>query len=308
MSNSEGDFNDEDYLNGIMEVDPTAVEYNVELTEELDEEDQPAEPTVEISNNTPPPSTSTKKHFDIIRRTTFREGPPDRHIFQRRTVPYANRWYVGNNMTLNSFSPTTEGTGTLKFKLEPDNVVCIYNARSIYSPVYPVKKLVFNGISFRSVDEGYQYYKLLHLCNKTYQFRYRGTSRTFIQRNYVRRCLAQHKKTRDDVIRWRQERGLKILYDLTLQKFIQNLELFKVMKRDKDKLILNIHREDNYDACGRVQDLQDWLQDNIDKVVRIPIINDFGNLQRLPKISTGRNIQGVIVMLVRQYLIENGWY
>uniref|UniRef100_A0A0K0G256 NADAR domain-containing protein n=1 Tax=Strongyloides venezuelensis TaxID=75913 RepID=A0A0K0G256_STRVS len=305
MSNIEEDFDDEDYLNEVMEVDPTAVEFNIELSEECDEEDHPDEPTVEISNQIPHRSTSTKKHFDIIRRTTFKGGRPERNRFQSRPGSYANRWYVENNMTVNSFSPTTEDTRTLKFKLLPENVVCIYNVRSIYSPVYPLKKLVFQGISFRSVDEGYQYYKLLHLCNITYQFRYRGNPRTFIQRNYVRRCLAQSRKTKDDVIRWRQERGLKILYDLTLQKFIQNNELYKVMKNDKDKLILNIHGEDDYDGCGRVQDLQNWLQDNIDKVVEIPIINDFGNLQRLPRMSTGRNIQGVIVMLVRQYLIEN---
>uniref|UniRef100_A0A0N5CGR9 NADAR domain-containing protein n=1 Tax=Strongyloides papillosus TaxID=174720 RepID=A0A0N5CGR9_STREA len=274
------------------------------ISTNMNGENQSNGPPTEVVNKPPPPTTTTKRRFGIIRRTIFKVNRPPQKVFRRRKVVYNNRWDEEADINLRE-SPIPGGIRTLNFKIEPSNVVCIEDASSIYSSVHKVNKLRYHDIFFRSVDEGYQYYKLLHLCNKPFTFPAQAKSRTSIQRSYVKRCLAENNKTRVDVVRWRQEKGLKILFELTCQKFIQNPDLYRIMKEDKNKLILHVHGEDNYDACGRIEDLQMWLQENLHREINIPVTNDLGNLQLFPRISTGKNIQGIIIMLVRQYLEEN---
>uniref|UniRef100_A0A0N5BKI5 Ovule protein n=1 Tax=Strongyloides papillosus TaxID=174720 RepID=A0A0N5BKI5_STREA len=64
---------------------------------------------------------------------------------------------------------------------------------------------------------------------------------------------SMHNKTRVGVVKWRRERGSMILLEPT--HLIQNRGLYKIMKNDKDKLILHVHSEDNYDACGNIGNL-----------------------------------------------------
>uniref|UniRef100_A0A0K0G301 NADAR domain-containing protein n=1 Tax=Strongyloides venezuelensis TaxID=75913 RepID=A0A0K0G301_STRVS len=272
----------------------------------VDKGHQTNDTTTKLVIKSPTSTKTTKKRFDIIRRTLFKENHPPKKVFRKRQVVYNNRWDEEGDENLRELS-IPKGIRTLNIKIEPSNVLCIEDASSIYSPVYKVNKLRYHDIYFRSVDEGYQYYKLLHLCNRPFSFPGQAKSRTSIQRSYVKRCLAENNKTRVDVVRWRQEKGLKILFELTLQKFIQNPDLYKIMEEDKNKLILHVHGEDNYDACGRIEDLQVWLEENLHREVKIPVTNDLDNLQLFPNISTGKNIQGIIIMLVRELLEENEW-
>uniref|UniRef100_A0A0K0FVZ1 NADAR domain-containing protein n=1 Tax=Strongyloides venezuelensis TaxID=75913 RepID=A0A0K0FVZ1_STRVS len=261
--------------------------------------------TTDVVNVPPSSTTRHERRFNIIRKPAFKVKRPPKRRFHRRQITYNNRWDEEDDENLKE-EPIPASIRIINIKIEPSNVVCIEDSSSIYSSVYSVKKLKYNDIYFRSVDEGFQYYKLLDLCNRPFTFP--CNSRTSNQRRYVKRCLAEHNKTRVDVVRWRQEKGLNILFELTVQKFIQNPDLCKIMKDDKDKLILHVHGEDNYDACGNIENLQTWLQTKINEIIQIPITTNFSKLQIFPTISTGKNIQGVIVMLARQYLEEEGWF
>uniref|UniRef100_A0A0K0EEZ4 NADAR domain-containing protein n=2 Tax=Strongyloides stercoralis TaxID=6248 RepID=A0A0K0EEZ4_STRER len=237
----------------------------------------------------------------IVKRKYFR----GEKFNLKEILLYNNDWDEENDVNLMKTTSIPRGIETLKYTIDSEKIILVEDSSSIYSLVHRVKNLNYDGINFHSVDEAYQYYKLIDFCGSNENMLYSMLSKKNAQRSYVKMCLALHNKTRADVIKWRGKEGLKLLFNLTYQKFVQNKELYEIMKADKDKLILNIFGEDNYDACGRVQDLVPWLHEHHFHPIEIPEVMDFSDIKLFPKISTGRNLQGVIVMLVRRYLEKN---
>uniref|UniRef100_A0A0K0F3C9 DUF1768 domain-containing protein n=1 Tax=Strongyloides venezuelensis TaxID=75913 RepID=A0A0K0F3C9_STRVS len=221
-------------------------------------------------------------------------------------IRYNNFWDEDNdeNMVVEDIPADVN---SISFTISQENIIYVRYSLSIYSSVHRVPCIAFNGMNFVSVDEGYQYYKLLAFCGSTVTYNFPLGKSSCDIRNFVKRTLAEKRIGRKDVVRWRDERGIQIMYDLTVQKFLQNPRLLDMMIKDKDKMILNVFAQDNYDACGKKEDLKKWVNEMDGQVIKIPCMMDNFNIKYLPKISTGKNIQGFIVMMARKYLEDNDW-
>uniref|UniRef100_A0A0K0EF61 NADAR domain-containing protein n=2 Tax=Strongyloides stercoralis TaxID=6248 RepID=A0A0K0EF61_STRER len=230
---------------------------------------------------------------------------------KRKNFPYFKHSYYDNTFVVEEDDETVKGEpyklesyDVMEFVITPATVIIVRNSSNIYSSVYGVENLKYNNINFHSVDEGYQYHKLLEICGESIAQQLQYYKTTFQKRLFVKKTLTQYNKGRRDVIKWRQEKGLKILVELTVRKFVQNPALLIQMKEDKNKIILNAFAQDDYDACGVMRKLREWLQKNKNLKVKIPYMAGNIFINSLPKMSTGKNIQGVIVMTARR-LIEN---
>uniref|UniRef100_A0A0N5BG38 NADAR domain-containing protein n=1 Tax=Strongyloides papillosus TaxID=174720 RepID=A0A0N5BG38_STREA len=231
----------------------------------------------------------------------------DRRIPRRDgDIHYNNSWDEKNDENM-IVEDIPADMNSISFTISDENIIYIKHSLSIYSSVHKVPGIAFDGMNFVSVDEGYQYFKLLAFCGSTVASNFPLGKTSGDIRAFVKRTLAENGIGRKDVVRWRDERGIQIMYDLTVQKFLQNPRLLEMMIKDKDKLILNVFAEDNYDACGKKADLKKWVSEMENQVIKIPCMMNNFNIKYLPKISTGKNIQGFIVMMARKCLENSDW-
>ncbi|CEF70229.1 Conserved hypothetical protein CHP02464 domain-containing protein [Strongyloides ratti] len=186
---------------------------------------------------------------------------------------------------------------TVKYDITPDKVIIIYDASNIYSIVYNKSKFKYNGITYMSVDQMYQHYKLTQLCGKKKEEEFFTHKSTRYYRLFVKKCLITSGKTKNDVIEWRKKNGLQVIVKATLEKFKQNENLLREMKNDRDKLILNAYGEDKYDACGPISELHQWLNRNKYRSISVPVCEEPIILDYYPTISNGKNVQGVLTIL-----------
>uniref|UniRef100_A0A0N4ZF92 DUF1768 domain-containing protein n=1 Tax=Parastrongyloides trichosuri TaxID=131310 RepID=A0A0N4ZF92_PARTI len=195
------------------------------------------------------------------------------------------------------------GIEKMCFVIDKDNVILIKNSSSFYSMMFPLKNLLIGRRNYTSVYDVYQHFKLLEFCNKT-DIEILSSKETPKEKKlFVQKCIARYGKSVDDIVRWRNEKGLQIIFDATYNKFSQNSDLLQQMAVDKDKLLIYAHENYHYDGCGKYEKLIEWLFNNVGKNVIVPVIYDLGNDNIFPWISEGKNIYGVILMLVRQKLI-----
>uniref|UniRef100_A0A0N5C0L7 DUF1768 domain-containing protein n=1 Tax=Strongyloides papillosus TaxID=174720 RepID=A0A0N5C0L7_STREA len=195
----------------------------------------------------------------------------------------------------------------VKYEISPGKVIVIYDSSNIYSIAYNKRPFVYNGRRYTSVDHVYQHYKLKELCNKKMEKTFFNMKRSYLYRKYVKKCLQLCKKTNKDVIEWRKISGLGIITQATVEKFKQNKDLLEVMKKDRAKIILNAYGGDRYDACGSIKKLRQWMNKNIYRTIDVPVYEEPIFLEYYPTISEGKNIQGILVMLARAILTENGF-
>uniref|UniRef100_A0A0K0FVK4 NADAR domain-containing protein n=1 Tax=Strongyloides venezuelensis TaxID=75913 RepID=A0A0K0FVK4_STRVS len=195
----------------------------------------------------------------------------------------------------------------VKYEISPGKVIVIYDSSNIYSIAYNKRTFIYNGRRYTSVDHVYQHYMLKEFCNKKMEKTFFNMKRSYLYRNYVKKCLKLYKKTNDDIIEWRKINGLEIITQATVEKFKQNKDLLEIMKKDRAKIILNAYGRDRYDSCGPIKKLRQWMNKNIYKTVDVPVYEEPICLEYYPTISEGKNIQGILVMLARAILIENGF-
>uniref|UniRef100_A0AAF5DGC6 Evolutionarily conserved signaling intermediate in Toll pathway, mitochondrial n=1 Tax=Strongyloides stercoralis TaxID=6248 RepID=A0AAF5DGC6_STRER len=195
----------------------------------------------------------------------------------------------------------------VKYDIIPDKIIIIHDSSNIYSNTYQ-KMFVYNGIKYTSVYQIYQHYKLKELCNKEMEEAFFTHKSIKLYSEYVQKCLKLCQKTKKDVYKWRQIKGLQITTQATVEKFRQNKDLLNKMKNDRDKLILNAYKEDTFDGCGSIEILYQWLNKNRFKSINVPVYEEPICLENYPTIGRGKNIQGLIVMLARSILNENGFF
>uniref|UniRef100_A0A0B7BX27 Uncharacterized protein n=1 Tax=Arion vulgaris TaxID=1028688 RepID=A0A0B7BX27_9EUPU len=90
-----------------------------------------------------------------------------------------------------------------------------------------------------------------------------------------------------------------------LLRFEQNPKLMELLKQSKDKLLLNVFDADPYEACGAdANTVNQFLLENCGKTVEVPMGENPTNLQEFPTICSGKNIQGIMIMLARHELLS----
>uniref|UniRef100_A0A0N5A1C3 DUF1768 domain-containing protein n=1 Tax=Parastrongyloides trichosuri TaxID=131310 RepID=A0A0N5A1C3_PARTI len=199
-----------------------------------------------------------------------------------------------------------EDVNVITYTFIKEDVIFIENSSNIYSIVHPVQRLSYEGLNFTSVDDVYQYYKLKEFCNPVDLHQYQMKMNVRDKRHFVKSCLARYGKTKEDVLKWREEKGLNHLFYANCEKFRQNNTLLLKMSLEKHMLIVNVYGEDRYDACGSIQCLNKWIKSNKEKDIKVPMVLNLRDLTVLPTIGNGKNIQGFIVMLARYALMRNG--
>uniref|UniRef100_A0A0N4ZTY6 NADAR domain-containing protein n=1 Tax=Parastrongyloides trichosuri TaxID=131310 RepID=A0A0N4ZTY6_PARTI len=196
---------------------------------------------------------------------------------------------------------------TISFKIAPENCIIVQNKNSIYSNVYNKVTFEYAGQKYKSVDDAYQFQKLLQLCGQSFAEQLLKNNITLSKRNFVREIIKECSISKQDIISWRETNGLDVIYEATIQKFMQNTNLLDKMKEDKDKLILFTFGNDPIDSCGEAKDIDQWIAINSGKIIRFPCEQNPDNVfKTIPTISGGKNVQGIMVMLARHYIsLEN---
>ncbi|CEF67677.1 Hypothetical protein SRAE_2000233800 [Strongyloides ratti] len=197
---------------------------------------------------------------------------------------------------------------TMEFTIDFNNIVYIGSRKSIYSPMHDGAPFNYFGKKSSSVDDVYQEHKLRKLCGNEFAMKYYDYKTLDAKRNFIRNSLKFSKVTKNQVIDWKNEEGFDVIFNATFEKFFQNEELLNKMKDDKDKLIVNIYGDDPIDGCGDFNLFTTWIENNKGKKCVLPAQINPTNLDYFPTFGGGKNIQGVMVMLVRyQISIEKDW-
>uniref|UniRef100_A0A0N5BGP5 DUF1768 domain-containing protein n=1 Tax=Strongyloides papillosus TaxID=174720 RepID=A0A0N5BGP5_STREA len=200
------------------------------------------------------------------------------------------------------------GWNVMKYTVNLDNIVYVKNKHSIYSPVYYKAAFMMSDQVYFSVDDVYQSTKLNDLCGQVFAQVYLRKTTVGEKRAFVRDCIEFLGISKEKVIDWRNTKGLDVIIKATFNKFTQNEELLEIMKKDRNKLICNIFGDDSIDGCGTQKDVEIWADRAKGTTCIIPCEATPINLHNFPTIGCGKNIQGVIIMIVRHMIsLQYNW-
>uniref|UniRef100_A0A0N4ZJC6 NADAR domain-containing protein n=1 Tax=Parastrongyloides trichosuri TaxID=131310 RepID=A0A0N4ZJC6_PARTI len=192
----------------------------------------------------------------------------------------------------------------MEYFVNMEDIIIIENSNNIYSPLYSKAPFELYGIKYNSVDEVYhcKLFSEVYGCKEA-EKHIIGKDPAFYK-TFVNQCLISIGKTSKDIVNWRIRSGINIIVEATALKFKKNKELLNKLVEERHKVIFNAVGEDSYDACGPIDKLYKWIDEKYKESIMIPM-EDPIVLEFFPTISEGKNVQGLLVMLARELILDS---
>uniref|UniRef100_A0A0N4ZZI8 DUF2263 domain-containing protein n=1 Tax=Parastrongyloides trichosuri TaxID=131310 RepID=A0A0N4ZZI8_PARTI len=192
---------------------------------------------------------------------------------------------------------------SIKILIDKSKIINSAGFKSIYFNVHEAS-YNFNGRRFLSIDDGYQYEKLIFFCGRRFENEYFNCIGLKKRRSYVKKKLEAFNFKKDDIISWRCKLGFGVLIDLYMEKFKQNQDLFNAMLMKKDFFIVHAFNGDSYGGIAPTRSLDIFLESFDRTFIDISITRKC-NLENFSLIGGRRNLMGCIAMIARWNLIDN---
>lgn len=120
------------------------------------------------------------------------------------------------------------------------------------------------------MEHYYQACKLYSLAGSEYALEVRDVEEPVQVKVKAKRILSSLKIPMTKIDEWKATQGFIMLYNAMVHKFVQNLELRKMLADTDDAILVQAYDRDSFYACGlNKEGVEKWAIENEGKVVKV---------------------------------------
>jgi len=197
--------------------------------------------------------------------------------------------------------PPSKGTVETKpVVIKKDEVITFFGREHFLSNFY-ASPFTINGHQYPTVEHYYEACKVYALVGAEWARNLKAVPDPGAAKTSSKRML--NHLPRGAVDKWRMSDGILVMKVAMTEKFRQNADLAKKLLETGDQVLIQVNRSDPLWAVAmNDEDFKKWLEENDGKSFDIPVDVNGDIVGNFPKIGNGRNLQGFVIMSVRNQL------